>query len=575
MLASAPDLKCEVCHAERIADFFGPGHRSIPSSEQVPSFVGPTHAAGATALFASCAYCHNDLGQHVVATTGELRCEVCHADQQPGFYGPGHRRLPSPQEVPSFVGAAHDAGAISLFGSCAFCHNEFGHNLLAATMELPCETCHADQQPGTYGPGHRALPTAEQVPSFPGPAHDAGPTALFGSCAICHNEFGHNLLAATMELPCETCHADRQPGTYGPGHRALPTAEQVPSFAGPAHDAGAQTLFGSCALCHHDLATTLTPVSEALRCPTCHTDLQPGMFGPGHESIPGPERVPSFPGPAHDTGAQAVFGSCALCHNDLAAVLTPHSAALNCVTCHDDLEPGMFGPGHESIPGPERVPSFPGPAHTLGPEARFAECGFCHNALTVTANAANMHGTLGLECATCHELLRPNEYGPGHQRVPRCVDCHTGPQTHQDPAAGGERECAVCHEPHGSANLFLVREQILTPSGAMRTVQFTNEGGLADGGFASESNRGSGICETCHRTTRVFRGDGTGAPHFSVTCIDCHTHPAGFAPPPTPTVTPTRTLTARPTLRFTNTATPTPTPTPTLLSESPAPTPTT
>ena len=86
------------------------------------------------------------------------------------------------------------------------------------------------------------------------------------------------------------------------------------------------------------------------------------------------------------------------------------------------------------------------------------------------------------------------------------------------------------HEAHGSTNLFLINEQIVTPSGPTRSVQFTNLGGLADGSFASVSHPGTGVCEICHTTTQFYRSDGSGAVHFPYTCFTCHPHAGGFAP---------------------------------------------
>src|SRR5574341_270252 len=104
----------------------------------------------------------------------------------------------------------------------------------------------------------------------------------------------------------------------------------APQYGGePPADTAA---FGSCAFCHADKAAAMLTSAPDLKCEVCHQDLMPGNVGPGHRSIPGPEQVPSFPGPAHDTGEQVVFGSCALCHNNLAMTLTPLSATLNCTT---------------------------------------------------------------------------------------------------------------------------------------------------------------------------------------------------------------------------------------------------
>jgi predicted CXXCH cytochrome family protein len=160
----------------------------------------------------------------------------------------------------------------------------------------------------------------------------------------------------------------------------------------------------------------------------------------------------------------------------------------------------------------------------------YGQCAFCHRGLAEKMTATGGHGSLELKCEFCHDDLLPGDVGPGHRSVPACPDCHPGPATHQDPAAGTDRECVVCHTPHGSPNLLLVREVVETPSFGPRPVELTNLQGLSDGGLASSTDPGSGICETCHTTTLYYRGDGTGEDHFPFTCFTCHPHGDGFAP---------------------------------------------
>jgi predicted CXXCH cytochrome family protein len=177
--------------------------------------------------------------------------------------------------------------------------------------------------------------------------------------------------------------------------------------------------------------------------------------------------------------------------------------------------------------GTDGATRYVGPAPTA--EQTFGSCTFCHGEVAEPL-LAHGHGDAQIRCdSACHASdLRPGEVGPGHRNVPRCADCHDEQQTHQDAAAGTTGECTNCHTPHGSANLFLVKEVIAPPGGSARMVTFTSLDGRGDGGFTTGT--GAGLCEVCHRETRYFRSDGSGEEHFTFPCFTCHPHTAGFAP---------------------------------------------
>jgi len=161
-------------------------------------------------------------------------------------------------------------------------------------------------------------------------------------------------------------------------------------------------------------------------------------------------------------------------------------------------------------------------------------CARCHETEAALATHAGGHATLA--CETCHEDRRPGSVGPGHRAIPTSCTSHhaTAPATHPPPAralgpARLRRTCLACHDVHGSDNAHLVRTAIRVRH-RFRPIRFTDAGGAVAGGFVDPAAPGRGLCEVCHRTTKFYRADGRGQPHFAADCRLCHDHAASFAP---------------------------------------------
>jgi hypothetical protein len=182
-----------------------------------------------------------------------------------------------------------------------------------------------------------------------------------------------------------------------------------------------------------------------------------------------------------------------------------------------------------------------------GSETAASDCAACHALQTAAFDYPSSHQIL-FECTSCHEERRSSP-GPGHRSVTTCDQCHSeaGHPPARDsgdatPAADqgstGASSCAVCHDPHGSSNLFLIRGLLELPEGTTVPMFFLDLSGRADWSYAElpaseggENDRepGQGLCEACHTRTRVYNRYGTGAPHFTGRCVDCHDHADGFS----------------------------------------------
>jgi predicted CXXCH cytochrome family protein len=162
-------------------------------------------------------------------------------------------------------------------------------------------------------------------------------------------------------------------------------------------------------------------------------------------------------------------------------------------------------------------------------------CARCH--VTETSLALDNGGHAPrLDCPVCHEDRRPGRVGHRHRTIPTsCTSHHEATVvTHPEPArslkpARLRRRCLTCHDPHGSTNAHLVRPAILFQS-RLRPVAFVDAGGAVPGGFVDPVQPGKGLCETCHTSTKFYRADGTGQPHFTDDCSICHAHADAFHP---------------------------------------------
>ena len=127
-----------------------------------------------------------------------------------------------------------------------------------------------------------------------------------------------------------------------------------------------------------------------------------------------------------------------------------------------------------------------------------------------------------------------------------CKDCHAL-ETHSSQYSSARYgnwsiDCYTCHAAHGTTNIFLVRNSVLTPNSGAKSVLFQvddrsgatdpQNSFLGDKSGANNAPYNDGICEVCHTKTSHFRNDtvsgGDHTHNAGIRCLDCHTHDKGF-----------------------------------------------
>jgi hypothetical protein len=194
-------------------------------------------------------------------------------------------------------------------------------------------------------------------------------------------------------------------------------------------------------------------------------------------------------------------------------------------------------------------------------------------------------------CATCHSSHADNglDYASAMASNDFCISCHNGSRakavsTHSNRAndpQGFELLCLQCHDPHGSTNLFAIRQHLVVGELPTRFHSMIPQPAETTFTILNFSTM-EGFCSSCHDVPTHAA---------SQICISCHYHDGdgnpftkdGFMPAqamavtmvavssPTPLATPTTTLTQSVTATATSTPAMSPTPT---LTASPTSTPT-
>ena len=320
-------------------------------------------------------------------------------------------------------------------------------------------------------------------------------------CTGCHTDEltslattgGHSSL-----VDCHGCHADRRPDRVGRRHRTKPncvdchTAERghPPRKKEPQGVEATRNCLG----CHavHGSSNLQLVDTDIIR----QRLVFPITFTSEEGAAPGGFTDPDHPG----------RGICEVCHRHTDFYRRngkgmPHFTQ-TCTLCH--LHADHFEP-----------------------VATESNCSICHADEAARFTKPSGHSA-NFQCGGCHAEISPTP-GQGHRAIEACQACHPDNATHAPTGPPG-LPCTQCHDPHGTDNINLVLDVLTTTAGTKVPIRFDNYDGRADASFASASAPGTGVCEVCHTTTRFYRADGTGEPHFTFSCLPCHLHAAGFAP---------------------------------------------
>jgi len=179
-------------------------------------------------------------------------------------------------------------------------------------------------------------------------------------------------------------------------------------------------------------------------------------------------------------------------------------------------------------------------------EAGSQGCTDCHTTqATAWSNFSSHQGIYS--CTFCHEEADPSP-GEGHRTSPWCNQCHSeAGHPPERPGVSSESErfrfttCLTCHDPHGSRNIYLIRERLLIGQGETVPIDFRNIEGRADFSYAERGTEeggrnglepGTGLCEVCHTRTEFYNRTATGGNHYAGRCAGCHNHAIGFGVEP-------------------------------------------
>lgn len=252
----------------------------------------------------------------------------------------------------------------------------------------------------------------------------------------------------------------------------------------------------NCTSCHGFTAPSGNPMASG-----GHPAHLTAAYGPGGylgSDVSACQACHGVGSTSHRNGVvDLVAGGCLGCHAGATPTWSP--GRLSCTDCHAAV-PALLPNG---VVAPFKA-NFASTGH--GQFAASSQCTVCHD-----PGSNHISGSLG--SYTRLRLLNDNNL---------CASCHNGPtvgaafrnMSSHVTKDGRTLGCRDCHDPHGSANLSMIRQTI---NGV--TIVFTdNVNGLVD----PAGNRG--LCQVCHTLTSHYQAGVPETGHFTSGCLNCHSH---------------------------------------------------
>ncbi len=532
--------------------------------------VLPTTVAEHSLPNVNCNLCHyhnNPRGSF----TAEGGCTSCHGQPPtanvvggPNGFAAGYTRADESL-------TPHGIHAVTYSFSCDACHKGNTHQngvftdvflspagTLAASNGLTpaysssrylCSStyCHSDGAPRTATAAN-GTPTAASVIWLNGKGSFAGAT----HCQKCHgnattlitNAHAKHVNPTTGKgFACGVCHS--QTVAFNNSTSILDRTKHVNnvkdvSFAGVATGSTFNAAAGvaTCATSCHSNGKGAAPVTVPVwtnvatgACGSCHDAVAPLIGTKAH-----PAHFTSLYGP----NLTAAATTCSTCHTFTTETAATHvngiinTPLVNCTTnCHKNgmilsiawpagvrLTCESCHTGSLSVIGvtaPDKTLSVT-KGHTQSTYTGAPVCNSCHN-----PNSAHISGVLGDnvrltlandngQCASCHNV------------VAKVKSSFANMSTHFSTKGGAQDMlCKLCHDPHGTTNLSMVRTKLKGSwtNATSYTITYTN---AVTGFVDTTTNRG--LCQVCHTKTAHYRSGVAEANHPTSGCLTCHSHRA-------------------------------------------------